>query len=98
MDVPRSDGTNGEGEDGEDGDGTVVVKCKEDVWHGSEDNGDVTKKMCKGRDPSLWCSVRQFVQQGAPNQGEGGPDPGYPAGNLTCLVLGWVQFYIIFSG
>ena len=32
MDVPRSDGTNGEGEDGEDGDGTVVVKCKEDVW------------------------------------------------------------------
>ena len=23
-----------------------------------------------------------------PNQGEGGPDPGYPAGNLTCLVLG----------
>ena len=51
--------------------------------------GDVVKKMeSKGRDPSLWCPVRQFVQQGAPNQGEGGPDPGYPAGNLTCLVLG----------
>ena len=59
MEVPRSDGTKEEGEDGEDGDGTVVVKCKEDVWHGSEDNGDVMKKMvCKGRDPSLWC---QFV-------------------------------------
>ena len=66
-----------------------MEKCKVDGRHGSGDKGDVMKKMmCKGRDPSLWCSVRQFVQQGAPNQGEGGPDPGYPAGNLTCLVLG----------
>ena len=30
MDVPRSDGTNGDGEDGRDGDGVVVEKCKED--------------------------------------------------------------------
>ena len=89
MDVPRSDGTSGDGEDGGDGDGVVVEKCKEDVWQKSGTMGDVVKKMeSKGRDPSLWCPVRQFVQQGAPNQGEGGPDPGYPAGNLTCLVLG----------
>ena len=53
-----------------------------------------------------WCakgetqvSGVQFVSSYSrtlPNQGEGGPDPGYPAGNLTCLVLGWVQFYFIF--
>ena len=39
MDVPRSDGTNGEGEDGEDGDGVVVEKCKEEVWQRCGDNG-----------------------------------------------------------
>ena len=45
MDVPRSDGTNGDGEDGRDGDGVVVEKCKEDVWQKSGTMGDVVKKM-----------------------------------------------------
>ena len=41
-----------------------------DGGHGSGDKGDVMKKrMCKGRDPSLWCSVRQFVQQDASKSG-----------------------------
>ena len=39
MDVPRSDGTNGDGEDGRDGDGVVVEKCKEEVWQTCGDNG-----------------------------------------------------------
>ena len=30
MDVPRSDGTNEDGEDGRDGDGVVVEKCMEE--------------------------------------------------------------------
>ena len=60
-----------------------------DGGHGSGDKGDVMKKMmCKGRDPSLWCQFVSSYSRTLPNQGEGGPDPGYPAGNLTCLVLG----------
>ena len=78
------------------GDGVVVVKCKE--GRRSEQPMDVLwrKKKCKGRDPSLWCPVRPFVQQGRTKPGRRWAWPWLPTGNLTCHVQGWVQFKIIF--
>ena len=51
--------------------------------------GDVVKKTrAKGETQVSGVQFVSSYSRTLPNQGEGGPDPGYPAGNLTCLVLG----------
>ena len=54
-----------------------------------ETKGDVVKKKrAKGETQVSGVQFVRSYSRAAPNQGEGGPDPGSPAGNLTCLVLG----------
>ena len=86
MDVPKSDGTSG------DGDGMVMVSW---LWSARKEDEVNNQWMCCGGRRSAKGETQvsgvQFVRsysRVAPNQGEGGPDPGPPAGNLTCLVLG----------